>query len=98
MEKVPGALALPVAMSLVLAWNAVESGKPLSRTCAPLMKPLPVTVSVKLPRLVADGEMPVRMGVGLRRVTALLADLVESAELVAVMEMVLGVGGAPGAA
>ena len=41
--------------------------------------------------------MPVRTGMGLKIVTAENADLVESAELVAVTETVLGDGRAEGA-
>ena len=41
--------------------------------------------------------MPVRTGVGLRRITEEEADLAESAELVAVTETVLGDGRAEGA-
>lgn len=47
--------------------------------------------------MVEAGEIPVRTGVGLRRVTAEEADLVESAELVAVTETVLGDGSTEGA-
>ena len=44
------------------------------------------------------GEIPVRTGMGLRRVTAEEEDLVESAELVAVTDTVLGDGSTAGAA
>jgi len=54
-------------------------------------------VSEKLPRLVEAGEMPVREGVGLRRVTAEEADWVLSAALVAVIAIVLGEGREVGA-
>ena len=73
------------------------SAVPSRRTCAPLTKFEPVTVREKRPRLVEDGEMPAREGVGLRSVTAAEADLVVSAALVAVMVMVLGEGRAAGA-
>jgi hypothetical protein len=46
---------------------------------------------------IGGGEIPVRTGVGLRRVTSEEADLVESAELVAVTETVLGDGSEIGA-
>jgi hypothetical protein len=75
----------------------VVRAAPLRRTCAPLTKLEPVTVREKLPRLVEEGEMPMREGVGLRSVTAEEADLVESAALVAVTEMVLGEGRDAGA-
>lgn len=55
------------------------------KTCAPWTKLLPVTVSEKLPRFAEAGEMPVRTGVGFRRETALVADWVVSATLVALM-------------
>ena len=58
---------------------------------------MPVRVRVKLPRLVAAGEMPTREGVGFQRVTAEDDDLVLSAALVALTEMVLGEGRVEGA-
>ena len=54
-------------------------------------------VSEKLPRVVDPGEIPVRTGVGFMRVTELAADSEESAELVALMVMVLGEGSMDGA-
>ena len=67
--------------SIVMPWTKLE----------------PLTVSEKLPRLVEAGEMPVREGVGLRRVTAEEADWVLSAAIVAVIEIVLGEGRVVGA-
>lgn len=68
----------------------VVRATPLRRTCAPWTKLEPVTAREKLPKLMEDGEMPMREGAGLSSVTAAEADFVESAALVAVMEMVLG--------
>jgi len=75
----------------------VERAAPLRRTSAPETKLEPLTVREKLPRLVEAGEMPERVGVGLRRVTALEADLEVSAALVAVTVTLLGEGGVVGA-
>ena len=97
MGKAPAEVAFPVAASCVAETKAVVSAVPLRRTCAPLTKLEPVTVREKFPRLVEDGLMPVREGVGLSSVTAAEADLVESAALVAVMEIVLGEGRDAGA-
>lgn len=95
--KVPAEVTLPVAVSCVEETKVVESGVLVRRTCAPWTKLEPLTVSEKLPRLVEAGEMPVREGVGLRRVTAEEADWVLSAALVAVIEIVLGEGRVVGA-
>jgi hypothetical protein len=56
-----------------------------------------VTVSVKLPRLVNAGEMPVSTGVGLSSVTALVPFFEESAELTALTVTALGLGRVAGA-
>jgi hypothetical protein len=52
---------------------------------------------MKLPVLMEFGEMVVKEGVGFRRVMALGEELVLSAALVAVTEMVLGEGTDEGA-
>ena len=52
---------------------------------------------LKLPALTAAGEMVAKEGVGFRSVIALGEDLVLSATLVAVTEMVLGEGTEEGA-
>ena len=52
---------------------------------------------VKLPALMEFGEMVAKAGVGFRRVMALWEELVLSATLVAVTEMVLGEGTDEGA-
>ena len=96
-ENVPAEVALPVAVSFVEETNVVARAELLNSTCAPERKLEPVTVRVKPPRFVEAGEMPVRTGVGLRSVTALEEDFVESAELVAVMVIVLGEGRVAGA-
>ena len=95
--KVPAVAALPVAVSCVEETKVVVSGELLRRTCAPLMKFVPVMVRENAPRLVEAGEMPAREGVGFQRVTAEEEDFVESAELVAVTVRVLGEGSVAGA-
>ena len=97
MGKIPAVVALPVALSCVEETKVVERATPLRRTCAPETKLLPVMVREKLPRLVEAGETPTSVGVGLRSVTALEADLVMSAALVAVTVTVLGEGRVEGA-
>ena len=59
MLTVPGCAAVPVAVSCVDELKTVGSAAPFQRTCAPLTKRLPATLSVKGPR---------GMGVGLRLV------------------------------
>ena len=66
-------------------------------TCVPGTKPEPVMFRVKLPALMEVGEIVVKEGVGFRRVMALGEELVLSATLVAVTEMVLGEGSEAGA-
>jgi hypothetical protein len=66
-------------------------------TWAPGTNPEPVMFKVKLPVLMEFGEMVVKEGVGFRRVMALGEELVLSAALVAVTEMVLGEGTDEGA-
>ena len=56
-----------------------------------------MTVSVKLPRFVEAGEIPVSTGVGLRSVTALVPFFEESAELTALTVTELGLGRVAGA-
>ena len=90
--KVPAELALPMALSCVEETKVVESTVSLRRTCAPEMKFVPVMVREKLPRFVEEGLTPTMVGVGLRSVTALDADFVESAALVAVTVMLFGEG------
>ena len=95
--NVPAEAALPAAMSRAEETKVVVSAAPLRRICAPLTKLEPVTAREKLPTLVEDGLMPVREGVGLRRATLAEEDLVVSAPLVAVTEIVLGEGREEGA-
>ena len=56
-----------------------------------------MTVSVKLPRFVEAGEIPVSTGVALRSVTALVPFFEESAELTALTVTELGLGTVTGA-
>jgi hypothetical protein len=95
--KVPAVEAVPVAVSCMEETKVVERAAPLRRTCAPEMKDVPETVREKLPKFVDAGEMPARVGVGLRSVTALEEDLEVSAALVAVTVTVLGEGRVEGA-
>jgi hypothetical protein len=66
-------------------------------TWAPGTNPEPVIFKLKLPALTVVGEMVAREGVGFRSVMALGAELVLSATLVAVTEIVLGEGTDEGA-
>jgi len=95
--NVPALLALPVAVSCVADTKVVAKELPETRTVAPVMKLAPVRVSEKVPRLTEEGEIPVRVGVGLRSVTTEELDLEVSAALVAVTETVLGEGREAGA-
>lgn len=95
--NVPALAALPVAVSCVEETNVVGRATLLTRTWAPETKLVPVRVREKLPRLVEAGEMPTREGVGFQRVTAEDEDLVLSAALLAVTEIVLGEGRVEGA-
>jgi hypothetical protein len=61
-------------------------------TWAPGTNPEPVMFKVKLPALMEVGEMVAKAGIGFRRVMALGEELVLSATLVAVTEIVLGEG------
>ena len=58
---------------------------------------MPVTVREKLPVPMLAGFVPVSVGVGFIRVTALEADLEVSATLVAVIVTVFGLGRVVGA-
>ena len=95
--NVPAVVALPVAVSCAEETNVVESGALLRRACAPEMKLEPVMVRVKVPRFVDVGEIPVSVGVGFQSVTAEEADLLESADDVAVTVTVFGEGRVAGA-
>src|SRR5215831_19150406 len=91
-ENVPGEMPLPVAVSCVEETKCVVSGVEFMYTMAPFRNLLPVSVTEKLPRLVEEGEMPVRTGVGVRMVMVLEEDLEVSITLVAVSVTVLGLG------
>jgi hypothetical protein len=95
--NVPAPLALPVAVSCVPETKLVVRAAPFSSTTAPETKLLPVTVSVKLPTLVAAGEIPANVGVAFHNVTVLEPDLLVSAALVAVTVTVFGEGKLAGA-
>lgn len=88
---------LPVAVSCVAETNVVLSGEPLSRTCAPETKLLPVAVTLKPPVPVVEGSMPESTGVGFHNVTLLESVAEELAELVAVIVIALDVGKEAGA-
>jgi hypothetical protein len=66
-------------------------------TWAPGTNPEPVMFNVKLPALTEVGEMVVKAGVGFRSVIALGEELILSATLVAVTEIVFGEGTEEGA-
>jgi hypothetical protein len=66
-------------------------------TWAPGTNPKPVMFKVKLPALTEVGEMAAKAGVGFRSVMALAEELVLSATLVAVTEIVFGEGTDEGA-
>ncbi len=84
-------------MSCVDDTKVVVSGVPLSTTCAPEIKFVPVSVIEKLPVPVLAGFTPTSVGVGFKIVTALdpLADVV--ATLVAVTVSESGLGSVAGA-
>jgi len=88
----PGVLAVPVAVSCVEETNVVMSAVAPRKTCALDRKFAPVTVSKKLPVLMLAGFVPISVGVRFISVTALDADLEESAALVAVTVTVFGEG------
>jgi len=67
------------------------------KTWAPWTNLVPVTVREKLPRFVDAGEIPAITGIGFCSETALVADLVESAALVALMVTGLEDGSVAGA-
>ena len=96
-ENVPEDVALPLAVSWVEETKVEVRGELLRRTFAPLTKLEPVMEIEKLPRLVEEGVIPVREGVGLRRVTEEESDFVVSAALVATTERELGEGRVEGA-
>lgn len=97
-EKVPEEVALPVAVSFVAETNVVGRAVVPKRIWAPETKSEPVAVMVKFPRFVEAGEIPVRTGVGFKRVTALVPFFEESAELTALTVTEAGLGRAVGAA
>ena len=83
---------MPVAVSCVEETNVVVSAVVPRKTCALDRKFAPVTVSKKLPVPTLAGLVPISVGVGFISVTALDADLEESAALVAVTITVFGEG------
>jgi hypothetical protein len=70
---------------------------PPRTTCAPETKLLPVMAKEKLPVPTLAGFVPVRVGTGFNRVTALEADAELEAALMALTVKVFGLGSATGA-
>src|SRR5215468_6623037 len=97
MSPTSAAVALPVAVSWVEETKVVGNGCEPKLTMEPFMKPEPVRVSSKLPVVMMVGVSVLRTGAAFCRVTAEFPDLVESAKLVAVMVMELGLGRVLGA-
>ena len=93
----PDAVWLPEAVNCVALTNVVVNATPARLTCAPLTKLLPVMATVKLPAFIVEGEMLLRIGVGLSSVTAALALAAELAALVAATVRVFGFGRLGGA-
>lgn len=95
--NVPFDEAAPVAVSVVEETNVVATGLPAKSTCAPLTKPLPVTVREIEPTEKLAGVTELIEGVGFSSVTVLLAFAVGSAELTALMVIAFGFGTDAGA-
>jgi hypothetical protein len=95
--NVPAELSVPFAVSCIEETNVVVSAEPLSRTCAPLTKLLPVIDSVKLPALTDAGETLLRTGVGFHSVTLLPPVALASAALTASIMTLFGFGKLVGA-
>jgi hypothetical protein len=89
--------ALPVARNRVDDTNVVGSAVPPKDTTDPGMKPIPFTVSVKLPTLIGEGLTVEIVGSG-RMVTVALPLDVEDVVLTARTVTVEGLGCASGAA
>ena len=88
---------MPVAVNCVAETNAVVSAAPPNITCAPLTKPLPVTVSENAPTATEFGFTLETTGTGFNSVTGLLPDEDALAALTAETVTEFGVGTAAGA-
>jgi len=88
--------AFPVAVSFVAELKVVDKDVPLNLTTAPLWKPVPFTVSVKLPTVRGEGLSEVIAGRGMT-VTDALPIAVGSAALFTCTLTVAGDGTARGA-
>ena len=97
MPKRPAMDSEPAAVSCVAETKVVVSGVAPSKTWAPEMKFVPLTAKEKLPVPTLAGLVPIKVGVGFRRVTALDAVAELEAMLVAVTVSVLGLGSEAGA-
>src|ERR1700756_1280491 len=91
------AVAVPTALSWVGETKVVDNCSVPKLTMEPFMKPVPVRASWKLPVVRIVGVSVARTGAAFCNVTAELPDLVESARLVAVTVMELGLGRVAGA-
>jgi len=81
----------------VAEMNVVASGEPPSNTWAPLTKPLPLTLSTKLPVASEVGRIAPSAGTGLSNVTVALPTALESAALTERTVTVFGLGRLAGA-
>ena len=88
---------LPVAFSWVAEIKVVGRAVVPNMTCAPLTKFVPLTVIVKLPTGMGEGETALTVGTGFSSVSALLPVIVVSVTLVAVIVSVFGEGTVAGA-
>lgn len=91
-EKVPAEDSFPIAVSCVDDTNVVASGPPWKSACAPLTNPLPFKVIANAPAETDAGAIPLSIGTGFCKVTALLPDAEESAALTAAMFTVFEAG------
>jgi hypothetical protein len=95
--KFPVDDSLPVAVSCVDETKVVASGEPASCACAPLAKPLPLSVNEKLPVETEVGATLASTGIGFHSVTTLLPKELESAALTACTVTVFEFGTLAGA-
>ncbi|MGC2330615.1 MAG: hypothetical protein WA581_04110 [Candidatus Acidiferrales bacterium] len=95
--NVPTEFSVPVALSCIEETKVVVSAEPLSKTCAPFTKLLPVIESVKLPMATDAGEMLLNTGTGFHSVTALPPLALESEALTASIVTLFGLGRLAGA-
>ena len=92
------AVAVPLAVNCVELTNCVVSVCPPKDTLAPFAKLAPLTARVKLPTLIAPGEIEVIVGSAFSSMTVPESAARVSATLVAVTFTVLGFGRVTGAA